>query len=290
MLFKRQFLAGVLSVLLASSSLVKAARSQCSAKGSSSCSGLSGFFECDLGLRDVEHVGPISRIERRVFPAITPDTQTYVRNKVTALSSANQVYKAGRDKVSTATFTKFAASSTRKVAAFNTGLQGLTGCTSVVIYSRNGVWISHIFEDQEIEENTAGAFITSKLGTANANVLKGSAGTDPVYAYILTPTYTTDTPVDAGSGTVDTTPAKGFVAGQQQYATQVTDMQTHIGQLFTGVHAGVTLYNAINPNSKDYTDSLKTTAKGRVLFEYDQSGARTFFEGTQVDVGHETFP
>jgi hypothetical protein len=106
----------------------------------------------------------------------------------------------------------------------------LTGCTAAVIYSKNGVWIAHIFEDQEIEDNSAGAFITSKLGTTNAQVLKGGAsGTDSVYAYILIPTYSTDRPVAAGSAPVYTTPAKNFVAGRQEYEDQVNDMQAAIG-------------------------------------------------------------
>lgn len=182
---------------------------------------------------------------------------------------------------------------TTRSPKFDVGLSALCGCTTLIVYSQNGVYGVHFFEaaawgegPAAFQENVADFLQNSQKGSGGltqftARLTKGNAD---VAAYILTPQ---DELPDDDPG------APGYVPGVAMYADQVQELvvllQNIIPQLSGRIE--VSLYQAleggtdengndINPREAELLDN---TSRGRVLFQYDpqdqgQRIARLFFE------------
>lgn len=149
---------------------------------------------------------------------------------------------------------------------FNLRLDGLYGCTSLIVISKQGVWISHLFESPSFKnQNNFQRQVLDVLGPGDGTPLMpgltqflgpGAAfgpGTQP-QAHIITPRKHGDPELLAYNGFVE-------------------QIKYHIKNLFYAAGSPltdsikITGYTPINP--KDNPLAHSSTAKGKVLFQYD---------------------
>lgn len=179
---------------------------------------------------------------------------------------------------------------TPKSRAFDLGLEGLCGCTCLIVYSQNGAYGAHFFEDPAFEDDNFTEYVEDFL----KNDAEGSGGLAEfadeltmngadVAAYILTPQQELPDAADKtrrwGEGPI--------YADQMD---QLVDLLPGIIPKLQG-HIEVTHYQALeggqydNGEDKNPGDAelLDTTSRGRILLQYDprNNGVRTirlFFE------------
>ncbi|KAJ2987909.1 hypothetical protein NUW58_g4248 [Xylaria curta] len=156
-------------------------------------------------------------------------------------------------------------------------VSGVTGCTSIVITSEKGVWVSHFTEmglmddagrqqerdslDQAVQNGNSRYVKPSDLASVGGDLNKESQN---VQIYISAPcTYTTDAGGNkACTGSVDNP--------TWEYARIDTLLTTlfGVGTPFEGVT--VTKRGYIKPESRDEVDELAdTSARGKVVVQYD---------------------
>lgn len=159
---------------------------------------------------------------------------------------------------------------------FDVAVQGMFGCTSLIIISTAGVWMSHFWADPSFEVNGVinqanfQAHILNRLGPGDGtNQFPGltqylnnefAADTKPV-AIIMTPRFRVN-------------PQPGVLQFQNQI-TQLSDQVQTIfggtrgstGQFTGGTLNGVPLIVDYTPKADQY--SQQWTSSGKALFQYD---------------------
>lgn len=203
-----------------------------------------------------------------------------------------------------------------KSPAWNLGLSALCGCTALIVYSQNGAYGAHFFEDKAWGEvGAAGGFqkqvidfLTSTNGAAgtkstpgkmslkqvSARLTKAPKGSEvpaDVAAYILAPTAELPEEGPSAHG------APGYIPGVPMYQDQLNTLVELLPTIIPGLkdHIKVELYEALeggrdadgNPFNKQQAALLDNHARGRVLMQYDPQNrgfrtVRLFFETNEV--------
>ncbi|KAH0536485.1 hypothetical protein FGG08_006638 [Glutinoglossum americanum] len=214
---------------------------------------------------------PNNLVARVLDPISNDQLTTYLINTINDLGTT-KIYDPDESQTNTAGFTRLA----RRVV--RVGLRRLCGCTAMVIVHPKGVYYAHFFEDQShgIEDgvdlfqvkvldllgNGEKPFFLS-LGSAR-NPLNSAE----TRVYIMTPL--SDDPDLAARGIF-------------QYAEDIPRLLQGIRDILPNVlDPTVRGYAALDHEIKEQNDELDNSFRGRILFEYDPTGAvpqsRLFFE------------
>ncbi|KAJ6070117.1 hypothetical protein N7499_012004 [Penicillium canescens] len=190
--------------------------------------------------------------------------------------------------------------------AFEMGLEGLCGCSIVVVVSKQAIWFAHIFEDnsfspreeyadglspQEMFELTALNFLDTGIDAifgVQFQSLKGVRNLFPVgdgvtSAFIVTPQKELDDAVEGGTG-ADT---NVYYTEGLMYDWAVVQLVAKIKSLIPDIPVTVRQYQALNSDAPD-ADEAFNTRRGKHLFQYDpqarqgQKGVRLYLEGDRA--------
>ncbi len=163
--------------------------------------------------------------------------------------------------------------------AFDVGLSTLSGCTALIVYSPNGVYGAHFFEDQAWGSGHANfqEFVVDFLQNGRDG-FPGLAGDI--------------------AGTLRWIQSRpGLVPGQAEYHGHINELVQELIQIIPRLQnrVQVSLYEALDGGTNEDGSNINEeqhylldyTARGRVLFQYDpknygQRSARLFFETTLV--------
>lgn len=140
----------------------------------------------------------------------------------------------------------------------NAAVYGLWGCTSIIIVSMRGVWLSHFFEEESFlgnggnfEEDVIDAIIGGD-GTQYMSPLGVARGNDQIFAEGTDPEAIIITPQDA--------------SGNSEYAPQIAQIQETLNQMLPWLKSS-SVINYVKTGLKEARGSESAT--GKVLFQYD---------------------
>ena len=169
----------------------------------------------------------------------------------------------------------------------NAGVDGLYGCTSVVIASRAGVWASHFYETVGFQGTTQSNRVA--WGQFQKYVLNTIAGTETVAGFTPVPNINGNpwdlnndvqvliaTPSQQGSKTV---------LNKYKYPQQVSAIQQQLVASIPGLSAtDITTwaYEVIPGSTADRTAKLASSGLGKVLITYDPNADDQGDKGYQV--------
>ena len=166
---------------------------------------------------------------------------------------------------------------------FGLAVTGLYGCTSLIVTSTKGVWLSHFWENPSFNDPTLNAAQQqARFQQQILSILGPGDGTPlfPGLSQFMGPNgaFAPDTNVQV----IIVTPQNRYnpVPGVMMYASMAQQIAATVTQLFggdlnTGDHgnmAGPAYYITYAPNSNPITQRWTTT--GKVLFQYDPVQAR----------------
>ena len=161
--------------------------------------------------------------------------------------------------------------------SFSAGMNGLFGCTAIVVASRAGVWTGHFWESVGFKGTTpSNAASWGQFEKYVLNALSGDELIDGFSPLTKVPSGAFDqnkdvqvlisTPAKPGSGDPKNAPAK--------YPDQVSAIQKKLTEIISGLKStDITTWNyaALQSGQQERDDALKNSARGKVLTNYDHN-------------------